>query len=107
MQIREHAEARPDKPAVILHPSGTVITFDDLEARANRLAHRFRQAGLGEGETVAGDQGLRWSKGDGFVVPNWCPHRHRNLVRDDALLFSVTDAPLLKAARLYREEAVS
>ncbi|MGO9927913.1 MAG: fatty-acid--CoA ligase FadD4, partial [Mycobacterium sp.] len=42
-----------DKPAVILHPSGTVITFDDLEARANRLAHRFRQAGLREGDTVA------------------------------------------------------
>jgi gentisate 1,2-dioxygenase len=61
----------------------------------------------GEGETIAGDQELRWSKGDGFVVPNWCPHRHRNLVRDDALLFSVSDAPLLKAAQLYREEAVS
>ncbi len=42
-----------DKPAVILHPSGTVVTFDDLEARANRLAHRFRQAGLREGDTVA------------------------------------------------------
>jgi long-chain acyl-CoA synthetase len=53
MQIREHAEAHPDKPAVILHPSGTVVTFDDLEARANRLAHRFRQAGLREGDTVA------------------------------------------------------
>ncbi|HZU46902.1 MAG TPA: fatty-acid--CoA ligase FadD4, partial [Mycobacterium sp.] len=42
-----------DKPAVILHPSGTVITFDDLEARANRLAHYFRRAGLREGDTVA------------------------------------------------------
>ena len=51
MQIRPHIGA--DKPAVILHPSGTVITFDDLEARANRLAHRFRQAGLREGDTVA------------------------------------------------------
>jgi gentisate 1,2-dioxygenase len=39
------------------------------------------------------------------VVPNGCPHRHRNLGRDDALLFSVSDAPLLKAARLYREGA--
>ena len=50
-------EVRPflgtGKPAVILYPSGTVITFDDLEARANRLAHRFRQAGLREGDTVA------------------------------------------------------
>jgi long-chain acyl-CoA synthetase len=51
MQIREHLGA--DKPAVILHPSGTVITFEDLEARANRLAHRFRRAGLREGDTVA------------------------------------------------------
>jgi 1-hydroxy-2-naphthoate dioxygenase len=61
----------------------------------------------GEGETVAGDQGLRWSKGDGFVVPNWCWHRHKNLLRDEALLFSVGDAPLLKAAQLFREESKS
>src|SRR5436305_42891 len=51
MQIRPHIGA--DKTAIILYPSGTVITFDDLEARANRLAHRFRQAGLREGDTVA------------------------------------------------------
>src|SRR6201988_1916619 len=55
MQIRPHTSGRggANRPAVILHPSGTIITFDDLEARANRLAHRFRQAGLREGDTVA------------------------------------------------------
>ncbi|AKN15493.1 fatty-acid--CoA ligase FadD4 [Mycobacterium haemophilum] len=55
MQIRQHISGQQgaNKPAVIVHPSGTVITFDDLEARANRLAHRFRQAGLREGDTVA------------------------------------------------------
>ncbi len=51
MQIREHLGA--DKPAVIVYPSGTVVTFDDLEARANRLAHYLRNAGLAEGDTVA------------------------------------------------------
>ncbi|MGD1239646.1 fatty-acid--CoA ligase FadD4 [Mycobacterium seoulense] len=51
MQIREHCGA--DKPAVILHPSGTVVTFDELEARANRLAHYFRRHGLAEGDAVA------------------------------------------------------
>src|ERR1700722_14425136 len=50
MQIREHVS---DKPAVILYPSGTVVTFAELEARANRLAHYFRKAGLREGDTVA------------------------------------------------------
>lgn len=53
MQIREHAEATPDKPAIIMHPSGTVVTFADLEARANRLAHHFRRHGFVEGDTVA------------------------------------------------------
>ncbi|OBJ05757.1 acyl-CoA synthetase [Mycobacterium alsense] len=51
MQIREHIGS--SKPAVILHPSGTVITFDEMEARANRLAHYFRRAGLVEGDAVA------------------------------------------------------
>src|ERR1700746_2381789 len=53
MQIREHADANPDKPAVILHATGTVVTCGELEARANRLAHHFRRAGLREGDTVA------------------------------------------------------
>ena len=53
MQIREHAEVTPDKPAVIMHPSGTVVTFGQLEARANQLAHLFRSCGLREGDAVA------------------------------------------------------
>ena len=51
MQIRDHVGT--GKPAIILHPAGTVITFDELEARANRLAHYFRQHGLREGDAVA------------------------------------------------------
>ena len=51
MQIREHVNS--DKPAIVLHPSGIVISFAELEARANRLAHHFRQFGLREGDTIA------------------------------------------------------
>jgi fatty-acyl-CoA synthase len=36
MQIRPHAQADPDKPAVILHPSGTAVSFSELETRANQ-----------------------------------------------------------------------
>jgi long-chain acyl-CoA synthetase len=53
MQIRNTAEATPDKPAIIMYPSGTVVTFGELEATANRLAHLFRSAGLLEGDAVA------------------------------------------------------
>ncbi|MHA3024501.1 fatty-acid--CoA ligase FadD4 [Mycobacterium sp. BMJ-28] len=53
MQIRETALATPDKPAVILYPAGTVVTFGEMEARANQLAHYFRRHGLVEGDAVA------------------------------------------------------
>src|SRR5271167_1917360 len=53
MQIREAAENHPDKAVVILYPSGTELSFAELEARANRLAQYFRKAGLREGDTVA------------------------------------------------------
>lgn len=53
MQIREHAQATPDKPAVVMYPSGQTVTFGELEARANRLAHLFRAHGLREGDAVA------------------------------------------------------
>src|SRR6195952_6122882 len=53
MQIRDTAVATPDKPAIVMYPSGITVTFGELEARANRLAHLFRAAGLVEGDAVA------------------------------------------------------
>ncbi|BBZ14841.1 fatty-acid--CoA ligase FadD4 [Mycobacterium branderi] len=53
MQIRSHAAAEPDKPAIILYPSAKVVTFGELEARANQLAHYFRRSGLRDGDAIA------------------------------------------------------
>ena len=53
MQIREQVGADPTSPPSSCTRPGTVVTFDELEARANRLAHYFRQAGLREGDAVA------------------------------------------------------
>jgi gentisate 1,2-dioxygenase len=59
----------------------------------------------GEGMTVVGEKELRWSARDSFVVPNWMWHEHINLSRSSsAVLFSVSDAPLLTALGFYREE---
>jgi len=41
-----HAAARPAHPAVIMAQSGEVVTYGELEARSNRLAHLFRACGL-------------------------------------------------------------
>ncbi len=71
MQIREHAEANPDKPAIIMYPSGTVVTFGELEARANHLAHYFRQAGLVEGDAVA----ILMENNEHFHTAMWAARR--------------------------------
>ncbi len=41
-----HAQTRANQPAVIMAESGEVITYRELEARTNRLAHFFRSRGL-------------------------------------------------------------
>lgn len=51
MQIRHWADS--GRAALIVHPAGIEISFSQLEARANRLAHHLRGAGLHEGDTVA------------------------------------------------------
>ncbi len=53
MYAAAHARLHPDQPMVIMEPSGEVITFSEHEARANRLAHLFRDRGLVRGDHVA------------------------------------------------------
>lgn len=50
MRIRDHIAS--ERPALILHPSETTVSFAELEARANRLAHHLCAAGLREGDVV-------------------------------------------------------
>jgi len=53
MHIGRHAEAFGEKPAVIMVGSGESISFAQLNARSNQLAHLFRSRGLGVGGHVA------------------------------------------------------
>jgi long-chain acyl-CoA synthetase len=41
-----HAKTRAAQPAIIMAQTGEVITYAELEARTNRLAHFFRSHGL-------------------------------------------------------------
>jgi long-chain acyl-CoA synthetase len=50
---RRPATAHPDKPAVIMAPSGETVTFGEFEARANQVAHLLRDAGLRRGDHIA------------------------------------------------------
>lgn len=46
MYTAKHAKLRPLQPAFIMANSGEAVTYQDLEARANRIAHLLRGLGL-------------------------------------------------------------
>lgn len=49
----QYAVTTPDKPAIIMADAGDILTFAELDASANRLAHLFRSEGLQPGDHVA------------------------------------------------------
>ena len=65
------------------------------------LYHAYR----GSGTTVINGRPFHWEKGDTFVVPLWHWHEHANRSEgEEAILFSMNDAPVLKPFGLYREQ---
>src|SRR5437762_4243645 len=46
MYTGKHAHLRPLQPAFIMARTGETVTYRELEARSNRLAHLFRKHGL-------------------------------------------------------------
>jgi gentisate 1,2-dioxygenase len=103
LQYRNATTEGPTMPTIqcalsLLHPG--------QETQAHRhtstvIYHAFR----GRGSSFVGDERFDWGTGDSFVVPLWYPHRHVNVAAsEEAILFSMSDAPVLKSLGLYREE---
>jgi gentisate 1,2-dioxygenase len=83
--------------------------------RPGETTKRHRHTGItishvvqGEGATLAGKremEKLEWAQRDCFFVPSWCWHEHHNTSSTKpAIIFSVTDRPVMEALCLYREE---
>lgn len=64
------------------------------------IFHVFR----GSGATVIDGMRYEWRAGDSFVVPLWREHRHENKSTEAAILFTMTDKPVMDALGLYREQ---
>ena len=64
----------------------------------------------GEGTSTVGDKKgagdeMVWESKDCLMVPSWKWHQHRNRSKKEpAILFSVTDRPVLESLGLFREE---
>ena len=56
----------------------------------------------GEGHTVIDGETFPWQRSDVIAAPAWRPHHHK--AQSDAVLFRVTDAPVMAALGLLRGE---
>jgi 1-hydroxy-2-naphthoate dioxygenase len=56
------------------------------------------------GKTKAAIEHLDWGQHDCFFVPAWNWHWFENKAKEPAILFSVTDRPVLESLGLFREE---
>jgi gentisate 1,2-dioxygenase len=59
----------------------------------------------GEGRTVFADKEIAWGKHDTVAIPNWSWHRQINTSsREPAILFTLTDSPILTTLGFYHAE---
>ena len=71
MHLGQIAAEQPGKAAVIMTGSGQTITFAELNAAANRLAHVLYDAGLRPGDHIAFMLENRWE----FLAISWAAQR--------------------------------
>ncbi len=59
----------------------------------------------GKGRTVIDGKPFDWEKGDIIALPSWAQHAHANTGTEDAILFSISDRPVIETLGFYREQA--
>lgn len=104
----EYRNPKTEGPTMLTIQCALSLLRPGHETAAHRhtstvIYHAFR----GRGSSFIGEERFDWEAGDSFVVPLWHPHRHSNrAASEEAILFSMSDAPVLKSLGLYREEPV-
>ena len=70
--------------------------------RQRSTANRVFVPVEGAGETIVDGERFAWARGDTIAVPCWRKFEHRATA--DALLFEMSDEPLMRFAQYYRAE---
>ena len=58
----------------------------------------------GEGYTEVGGKRFDWTKNDVMVLPNFLWRRHVNTGKNDAILYTTSDAGLMRSIGQYRSQ---
>ena len=82
---------------------GTLIACETLGRRIISIAPDMTVSTVAD--TFDG-QRFNWTRGDTFAVPIWSMHEHA-AENEDAVLFSLTDDPLIRALGHQRTEALT
>lgn len=90
----------PDMPMMGLTVEKLSTGFRTPNQRST--ANRIFVVMDGHGQTKVGQQSFAWKRGDTFVVPTWINFHHH--AESDALLFCLSDEPLMRAFKYYRVE---
>jgi gentisate 1,2-dioxygenase len=102
------------------HPQTGGSVMPTMACRAQMLrpgehtkAHRHTGSAVyyiakGQGMTIIDGKQFNWRQGDIIAIPPWALHEHANgSAKEDAILFSIQDAPVLNALGLFYEEDYS
>lgn len=118
-ELSRLADQRPRAPMVsteFANPATGASVLPTLSCSMHRLAPQLRTPARrrtgnsiivvfrGSGASTVGASRLDWDEGDMFVVPSWAPAAHWSDTGAD--LFELSDAPVLRALGLYREETL-
>jgi gentisate 1,2-dioxygenase len=58
----------------------------------------------GRGRSTIEGKAFDWEQGDIIALPSWAQHDYANTGTEDAILFSISDRPVLESLGFYREE---
>jgi gentisate 1,2-dioxygenase len=93
----------PSMPTVALHVHRWDSGFQSRRYRA--ASNSIFVVMQGSGASTIGGETFDWARGDTIAAPNWSWIEHKS--SDDAVMFQMTDEPLMRFAKYYRFEGSS
>ncbi len=102
LEYKNRVTGGPVMPTIACHMQ---LLRPGEQTRARRRVCRTNYHVVeGAGYSVVGGQLLNWEDKDVFTVPTWTFCEHVNTADRPAFLFSFSDAPVMRALSLYRDE---
>jgi len=102
LEYRNRATDGPVMPTISCHMQ--LLQPGEATRAWRRVCRTNYHVVEGAGYSDVGEKRLHWEDKDVFTVPTWTFCEHVNTSDRPAFLFSFTDAPVMKALNLYREE---